>query len=88
MAMGAAWKCRRVIENVTHILAIELMCSAQAVDCRAPLAPGRGVAWAHQRVRELVPPLERDRVLSTDIAEIAAAVRRGTFAQSFTESVV
>ena len=87
MAMGAAWKLRRVIDNVGYILAIELMCAAQAIDCRAPLAPGRGVAAAHQRVRELVPPLERDRVLSTDIAEIAAAVRRGVFATQMPELV-
>jgi histidine ammonia-lyase len=87
MAMGAAWKARRVIDNVSNILAIELMCAAQAIDCRAPLAPGRGVAAAHQRVRELVPPLERDRVLSTDIAEIAAAVRRGVFAAQAMELV-
>jgi histidine ammonia-lyase len=87
MAMGAAWKARRVIDNVGNILAIELMCAAQAIDCRAPLAPGRGVASAHQRVRELIPPLERDRVLSTDIAEIAAAVRRGVFAVQAMELV-
>jgi histidine ammonia-lyase len=87
MAMGAAWKLRRVIDNVGNILAIELLCGAQAIDCRAPLAPGRGVAAAHQRVRELVPPLERDRVLAPDIAEIAAAVRRGTFAAHAVELV-
>src|SRR5687768_11130078 len=87
MAMGAAWKLRRVIDNLGNILAIELMCAAQAIDCRAPLVPGRGVAAAHQRVRELVPPLERDRVLSTDIAEIATAVRRGVFAPDVVELV-
>jgi histidine ammonia-lyase len=87
MAMGAAWKLRRVIDNLGNILAIELMCAAQAIDCRAPLAPGRGVAAAHQRVRALVPPLERDRVLSTDIAEIATAVRRGVFAADVVELV-
>ena len=87
MAMGAAWKLRRVIDNVGNILAIELMCAAQAIDCRAPLVPGRGVAAAHQRVRELVPPLEADRVLSTDIAEIATAVRRGVFATPAVELV-
>jgi histidine ammonia-lyase len=87
MAMGAAWKLRRVIDNLGNILAIELMCAAQAIDCRAPLVPGRGVAAAHQRVRELIPPLERDRVLSTDIADVAAAVRRGVFATPAAELV-
>src|SRR3954462_2819520 len=54
MAMGAAWKLRRVIQNVQHILAIELMCAAQGLDYRAPLRPGRGVARAHADVRELI----------------------------------
>jgi histidine ammonia-lyase len=87
MAMGAAWKLRRVIDNVGNILAIELMCAAQAIDCRAPLAPGRGVAAAHQRVRGLVPPLENDRVLSTDIGILESAVRRGVFASQSMELV-
>ena len=71
MAMGAAWKLRRVVRNVQHVLAIELMCAAQGIDYRAPLKPGRGAARAHEAVRELVAPLERDRVLSPDIERLA-----------------
>ena len=79
MAMGAAWKLRRIIGNVRHILAIELMCAAQGLDYRAPLKAGRGAARGHQLVRELVAPLGADRVLSTDIAALAAAIARGHF---------
>ncbi|HEX8850108.1 MAG TPA: histidine ammonia-lyase [Gemmatimonadaceae bacterium] len=79
MAMGAAWKLRRVVHNVRHILAIELMCGAQGIDCRAPLAPGRGVARAHRVVRSLVRPLGADRVLAGDIATLADAVGEGRF---------
>lgn len=84
MAMGAAWKLRRVVHNVRHVLAIELMCAAQGLDCRAPLRPGRGVARAHALVRKLVTPLERDRVLSPDIATLADAVGTGYFAGATT----
>ncbi len=87
MAMGAAWKLRRIVDNVVNVLAIELMCAAQGIDYRIPLAPGRGVAAAHQRVRELVPPLERDRVLSPDIATLANAVRGGAFGTQAVELV-
>ncbi|HLA14294.1 MAG TPA: histidine ammonia-lyase [Gemmatimonadaceae bacterium] len=80
MAMGAAWKARRVLRNLENILAIELMCGAQGVDFRAPLKPGTGVQMAHARVRELVPPLEKDRVLSSDIATLMGAVNGGRFA--------
>jgi histidine ammonia-lyase len=79
MAMGAAWKLRRIVGNVQHILGIELMCAAQGLDYRAPLAPGRGVAQAHRVVRELVEPLGADRVLSGDIARLAVAVGAGRF---------
>ena len=79
MAMGAAWKLRRIVRNVQHILAIELLCGAQGIDLRAPLRPGAGVVDAHRAVRELVPPLESDRVLSPDIILVAGAVARGRF---------
>jgi histidine ammonia-lyase len=79
MAMGAAWKLRRIVQNVRSVLAIELMCAAQGLDYRQPLRAGRGAAHGHRLVRELVTPLERDRVLSTDIAALAAAIERGHF---------
>ena len=79
MAMGAAWKLRRVVQNVQRVLAIELLCAAQALDFRRPLRPGRGVAEAHALVRAIVPPLGRDRVLGPDIEAVAAAVAAGRF---------
>jgi histidine ammonia-lyase len=79
MAMGAAWKLRRVVKNVRHVLAIELMCAAQGVDYRAPLKPGRGVARAHSTVRSIVQQLKTDRVISHDIANLADAIERGQF---------
>jgi len=80
MAMGAAWKARRVLRNLENILAIELMCGAQAIDFRAPLTPGRGVRTAHERVRAIVPRLEADRVLSADISALMSAVSEMRFA--------
>lgn len=79
MAMGAAWKARRIANNVRRVLAIELMCAAQGVDFRAPLTPGVGVARAQAVVRALVPKLERDRVLSPDIEVLAAAIATRQF---------
>lgn len=80
MAMGAAWKLRRIVRNVQNILAIELMCAAQGLDFRAPLQPGRKLIKAHGRVRELVSHLDRDRVLSGDIGKLARAIAMGEFA--------
>jgi histidine ammonia-lyase len=79
MAMGAAWKLRRVVQNVRHVLAIELMCAAQGLDYRMPLRAGRGAEQGRELVRRLVAPLEQDRVLSTDIAVLASAIEHGHF---------
>lgn len=79
MAMGAAWKLRRIIRNVQHILAIELMCAAQGVDCRRPLRGGVGVERAHATVRRHVEIFGDDRVLSGDIIALADAIARGEF---------
>ncbi|MDE3151264.1 MAG: histidine ammonia-lyase [Gemmatimonadota bacterium] len=79
MAMTAAVKLRRVVHNVRHVLAIELMCAAQGLDYRAPLKPGRGAAAVHRVVRSLVAPLAGDRVLAPDIARLAEAIADGRF---------
>lgn len=77
MAMGAAWKLRRIVQNVRHVLAIELMCGAQGIEHRRPLTSSRGVERAYAAVRSVVAPLERDRVLSGDIAALARLIESG-----------
>jgi histidine ammonia-lyase len=79
MAMGAALKLRRVVHNVRHVLAVELLCAAQALDLRAPLRPGRGAAEGHARVRALVPTLGADRAPSADLVRLADAIAAGRF---------
>jgi histidine ammonia-lyase len=79
MAMGAAWKARRVAQNLRHVLAIELLCAAQALDFRAPLRTGTALRAAHAAVRSLVPRLGDDRVLSGDIATIANGISEERF---------
>jgi histidine ammonia-lyase len=79
MAMGAAIKLRRVVQNVTHVLAIELMCAVQALEGRAPLQSSPRIREAAARVRKIVRPLGPDRALSGDMTALAEAVSTGTF---------
>jgi len=79
MAMGAATKLRRVVQNVTHVIAIELMCAAQGIEGRRPLTSSPRIEDALARVRKIVQPLGPDRVLAGDMAAMADAVSRGTF---------
>ena len=71
---------RQVLENAERVVAIELLCAAQALDLLKPLAPGVGTREALARVRRHVAFLDRDRVLSGDIAALARLVRAGEFA--------
>lgn len=82
MAMGAAIKLRRILHNVQHVIAIELMCAAQGLESRRPLRAGAGVERAYATVRAHVPALVEDRVLGPDIERLAVAVAAGEFAAS------
>jgi histidine ammonia-lyase len=73
MGAGAALKVRRAVANVRQILAIELLLAAQALDFRAPLAPGRGSTVAHRALRARVPALTADRYLKADLDAALAA---------------
>src|SRR6266511_1829277 len=77
MGWTAGLKLRRVLANVRRTIAIEALCAAQAIDLRAPLRPGAGVAAVLERVRREVPPLEEDRFLAPDMAAVEALVAGG-----------
>src|SRR2546423_3038497 len=79
MGMTAAVKLRRVVERVERVVAIELLASAEALEYRAPLQPGRGARRAYETLRSHAPRLTRDRSLAPDIERVAAALRRGEF---------
>ncbi|MGD0800441.1 MAG: histidine ammonia-lyase [Terracidiphilus sp.] len=79
MGMTGALKLRQIVENVERVVAIELMCAAQALEFRMPLQASREVERAHAAVRAVVPRLEQDRVLAPEIEALAAALRAGAF---------
>jgi histidine ammonia-lyase len=81
MGMTGALKLRQIVENVERIVAIELMCAAQALEFRRPLQSSPQLERMHAAVRAVVPRLEQDRVLAPDINALAAAVRNGAFNQ-------
>src|SRR5437879_7627168 len=61
MGWGAALKLRSVLENLTHILAVELTASARALDLRAPLKPAPATAAVRDLVRTVVGGPAPDR---------------------------
>ncbi len=79
MAMGAALKLRQSVAGLRHVLAVELLCAADAIDCRRPLTSAPALEAAHTRVRSLVPPRTGDRPPSPDVMALASALSDGMF---------
>jgi histidine ammonia-lyase len=83
MGATAALKARCVLENARRVVAIELLCAAQALEFQRPLRSGAGVEAAHAAIRRRVAPLDQDRPLADDIAAIETLVADGgLFARS------
>lgn len=77
MGLHAALKASRVVDNVETVLAIELLCAAQALDLLHPLTAGVGAEAARRALRRVVPRLEGDRVLAGDIDRARQLVAGG-----------
>ena len=79
VSMGtiAARQCRDVIQNTADVIAIELLCAAQALDLFTNLKPGAGTLQAYRVIRKTVPHLETDRILSQDIEAMRELIRSG-----------
>jgi len=80
MGMAAALKLRRLISNLTAILAIELLAACQAIDLLAPLRSGHLAENAKAILRAVSSPVVKDRPLHQDIARVAPLVSEGAFA--------
>jgi len=77
MGVTAAQKAMQILENVEYIIAIELLCAAQAIEFRGSEKLGKGTKKAYSTIRETVPMLREDRVLSEDIEKIRKIVKTG-----------
>ncbi len=75
----AAAKARRALDLATRVVAIELLCAAQALESHRPLKSGEVIERAHAKVRAAVPALSADRPPSPDIETIAGLIRAGRF---------
>ncbi|MHA1196087.1 MAG: histidine ammonia-lyase [Promethearchaeota archaeon] len=66
VSMGAisARKALKIVENLEKILAIEMLCAAQAMDFRRPLKSSYILEAVHAHIREKIPHVSEDTVLS------------------------
>jgi len=79
MGMSGARRLARMLTNLRHIIAIELLCACQGIDLLAPLQTGTLAGKAHAFVRRKSAKIVEDRPLAADIEAISAAVADGAF---------
>jgi histidine ammonia-lyase len=80
-------KCREVVKNSENVIAIELLCGAQALDLFTNVKPGEGTLAAYTVIRTAVSHLEKDRILAKDIDTIQKLMRSGTILEAVEEKV-
>ena len=89
VSMGtiAARKLRRIVANAENVIAIELLCAAQALDLFTNMKPGRGTLAAYETIRQVISHLEKDRVIAEDIEAIRKIMRDGSIVGAVEDTI-
>lgn len=89
VSMGtiSARKAKEIVKNTEDVIAIELLCAAQALDLFTNMKPGAGTLAAYRVIRKTIPHLERDRVLSEDIVLMKRLMSEGLILGAVEEAV-
>ena len=81
MGMSGARRLERMLQNLRHILAIELLCACQGIDLLAPLQTGTLAKKAYDVVRAVSPKVIADRSLAPDVIAVAHLIASGAIAR-------
>jgi histidine ammonia-lyase len=79
MGMWSALKFKRVVWNCAQVVAIELVCAAQAIEFHRPLKSGAGVEAGLAILRQEVKATRRDEVLSSRLETARDMILKGAF---------
>ncbi len=77
MATFAARRLGQMLDNTTHIIAIELLAAAQGIEFLRPLRSSPPLEAVHALLRSVCPAMPTDRYLAPDIERAAQLVRDG-----------
>ena len=80
MATWAGRKLLSICDNVSDIVAIELLACSAALDQMRPLKTTARLEELHKRIRDIVPANPGDHRLDKDIVLISSAIGDGEFA--------
>ncbi len=79
MGMSGARRLDRMLKNLRHTIAIELLCACQGIDLLTPLQTGSLAKKAYDAVRAKSRMVASDRPLAGDIETVAALAADGAF---------
>jgi histidine ammonia-lyase len=79
MGMSGARRLERMLANLCHIVAIELLCACQGIDLLAPLQTGTLAQKAYGAVRAKSAKVTDDRPLAAEMEAVSTLVAAGTF---------
>ena len=80
MAAHGARRLKRMVDNLSVILGVEAICATEGIEHRAPLTTSKPLQTAMKSLREEVPALIEDRIMSPDIERAAALVQSDSLA--------
>jgi histidine ammonia-lyase len=72
MGMSGARRLSRMLENLRHTIAIELLCACQGIDLLAPLKTGTLATKAYEAVRAKSAKVTQDRPLAAEIEAVSS----------------
>lgn len=75
MAAHGARRLGRMVDNLFHILGIEIFCAAEGIRHRAPDRTSARLQAVLDRFSEQIPPLTEDRFLAPDLVAAAELAR-------------
>jgi histidine ammonia-lyase len=81
MGMSGARRLGRMLENLRHTIAIELLCACQGIDLLAPLKTGTLATKAFNAIRAKSSKVTQDRPLAAEIEAVSALLAEGALAQ-------
>lgn len=78
-------KVNKVIDNLEHILGIELLTACQAIEFRRPLKSSEILEFAHDYVRRHVSFAQEDRIFAEDIEKTTKLISNFSFVRECEE---
>ncbi len=81
MATFAARRLSDIADNVTGVLAVECLCSAQGIQLRKPMATSETLLEVISLIRNNVAFYEKDRFFAEDLKQMHSIIKSGALTQ-------